>query len=767
MNTKRLFIVSNRLPMTIQKDGDNLLVMPSAGGLVTAINNYLSSNSVPCNNLFSETFWVGMPCCSPATWSEAINKLPHSRYNYLPVYLSTNIYEKYYNGFSNSTIWPLFHYFPSYTDYNPEYYNSYMQANAAFAETLIKFARPNDIIWIHDYHLLPLARMLRQAIPEITIGFFLHIPFPSFEIVRLLPKNWQKDLLNGMLGADLVGFHTIDYTSHFLQCVQMILGLEHDMHMIQYENRLVKADVFPISIDYHHFNNAFEQEQVTATRTLLKEKFAGKKIIFSVDRLDYTKGVSNRLRAYELFLQRNPNYREKVVFILVIVPSRENIAKYAERKKIFDEMIGNINSKLGNIHWQPVIYQYNSLDFEEMMGLYTACDLALITPLRDGMNLVAKEFVASRKDTKGVLVLSEMAGAARELATALTINPNDVDEVADKILEGLEMPVLEQEARLVPMRNRIAQYDVQTWASDFLNQLNVIKEKQRAFQVKFLDELTKRELLDNFRKAKKRLILLDYDGTLVSFSSLPEEAKPGIHLMELLKRLTENDQNDIFIISGRDSTTLESWLGELPLNIVAEHGAKIKWKNGSWKNRITQHHEWKQQVKEIMEVYVRRCANTIIEIKEFSIVWHFRNANVEQGRLRSLELFAELNDYANNLGVQVLMGNKIVEVRLSGFDKGSTLKKDVLNDSYDFILAMGDDRTDEDMFKILSNKKNTYTIKIGAEASFASYNLYTPQMVIALLDSLSHIPNEQSSDTESHMHSSKMSSGMRFSFKSL
>jgi trehalose 6-phosphate synthase/phosphatase len=746
MNTRRLFIVSNRLPMTIQKDGEDLLVMPSAGGLVTAINNYLTRNSGPKTNEFSETFWVGMPCCTPATWSEVSTKLPPSRYTYLPVFLSNKIYDKYYNGFSNSTIWPLFHYFPSYTEYNPEHYNCYIQANAAFVETLIKYARPNDIIWIHDYHLLPLARMLRQAIPDITIGFFLHIPFPSFEIMRLLPKKWQKELLYGMLGADLVGFHTIDYTSHFLHCVQMILGLEHDMHIIQYENRLVKADVFPISIDYNHFNNAFDNDQVNAIRTLTKERFEGKKIIFSVDRLDYTKGVANRLRAYELFLQRNPDYREKVVFILVIVPSRENITKYAERKKIFDEMIGNMNSKLGNIHWQPVIYQYNSLNFDEMIALYTACDLALITPLRDGMNLVAKEFVASRKDKKGVLVLSEMAGAARELATALTINPNDVDEVADKILEGLEMPEQEQAARLTPMRNRVAQYDVQTWASDFLNQLNLIKEKQRAFQVKFLDELTKRELLDNFRKSKKRLILLDYDGTLVSFSSQPTEAKPGLRLMELLKRLTENEQNDVFIISGRDSSTLESWLGKLPINIIAEHGAKIKWKNGKWTNRITQHHEWKQQVKEIMEVYVRRCANTFIETKEFSIVWHFRNANVEQARLRSLELFAELNDYAYNLGVQVLMGNKIVEVRLSGFDKGSTLKKDVLNDSYDFILAMGDDRTDEDMFKILSNKKNAYTIKIGAEASFANYNLYTPQMVIALLDSLSYIPAEQFSD---------------------
>lgn len=746
MNTRRLFIVSNRLPMTIQKDDNQLMVTPSAGGLVTAINNYLNGNTEAQRKEFSETFWVGMPCCSHAVWTEAASILPHSRFTFLPVFCNNKTYDKYYNGFSNSTIWPLFHYFPSFTEYNADHFSCYMQANEAFAETLVKYARPNDIIWIHDYHLLPLARMLRQVIPELTIGFFLHIPFPSFEIFRLLPKVWQKEILYGILGADLVGFHTIDYTSHFLQCVQMILGLDHDMHVIEHENRLVKADVFPISIDFNHFNDAYDQEVIADRRMVMKEKLSGKKIIFSVDRLDYTKGVANRLRAYELFLQRNPHYKEKVVFILVIVPSREGITKYAERKKIFDEMIGNINSTLGNIHWQPVIYQYNSLSFEEMITLYTTCDLALITPLRDGMNLVAKEFVASRKDKKGVLILSEMAGAARELTTALTINPNDVNEVADKIIAGLEMPLEEQAARLEPMRKRVAIYDVKAWASDFLKQLNVVKEKQGAFQVKFLDELTKRELLDNFRKANKRLILLDYDGTLVSFSTLPSEAKPGKRLIELLTRLTENEQNHVYIISGRDSSTLENWLGNIPLNMIAEHGAKIKLRNETWKNRIVQHHEWKQQVKDIMDVYVRRCANTFVEMKEYSMVWHYRNAHKEQARLRSLELFAELNDYAYNLGVQVLMGNKIVEVRLSGFDKGSTVQKEVLNETYDFILAMGDDRTDEDMFKLLSHKKNTYTIKIGAEASYAGYNLYTPQMVTALLESMSYIPMEQLSD---------------------
>src|SRR5690606_36467265 len=473
MINKRLFIVSNRLPVNISVEDETLVVKPGSGGLVTALESYLNRQKGGMDD-FAETYWVGVPGCNKTNWKKAEAELDTSKHNYLPVFINKSVYDKYYNGLANSLIWPLFHYIPSFAEYNTQHYESYIQANQAFADTIIKHARPGDHIWIHDYHLMPLADMIREAIPGITIGFFLHIPFPSYELFRMIPKKWQNDILKGILGADLVGFHTIDYTLHFLQCVQMILGLENDMHMIRYKNRLIKVDVFPVSIDFKKFNDCYDNERTRATREELHRNFEGKKLIFSVDRLDYTKGVSNRLEGYEHFLQANPEYQGQLVFIMVVVPSREYIMKYAERKKMIDEMIGNINSKLGNIQWQPVIYQYTTLDFEEMVGLYTACDLALITPLRDGMNLVAKEFAASRKDKKGVLLLSEMAGAARELTSAVMINPNDVCEIADKIQLALEMPEKEQIERMEAMQARIRQYDVNTWATDFLYQLSVI-----------------------------------------------------------------------------------------------------------------------------------------------------------------------------------------------------------------------------------------------------------------------------------------------------
>ncbi|RYZ29461.1 MAG: bifunctional alpha,alpha-trehalose-phosphate synthase (UDP-forming)/trehalose-phosphatase [Chitinophagaceae bacterium] len=738
MRNSRLFIVSNRLPMTITCEEDNVNVRPSAGGLITAMDSYLKTDS----SVFEETYWVGYAGCTPLVWEKAIRSATKSNFTYLPVFIHDEQYEKYYNGFSNSVVWPLFHYFPSFAEYNLDHFDHYLLANEQFSEAIAKHLRPGDTVWIHDYHLMPLAQMLRNIIPDITIGFFLHIPFPSHELFRLLPRSWQEQLLKGMLGADLIGFHTIDYATHFLQSVLAVLGLDNDRHILRHDNRLVKVDVFPISIDFSHFHNAYESEEVIQRRSSLKSKMVGQKLIFSVDRLDYTKGVFNRLKAYQLFLKRNPKYRNKVVFVLVIVPSRDTIGKYAERKRMIDELVSQLNGELGGLHWQPVIYRYSSLSFEEMMALYTACDLALITPLRDGMNLVAKEFVASRKDKQGVLVISEMAGAARELTDALTINPNDLLEMSQAIKEGLEMGEQEQRYRMENMQRRVANYNVQTWADDFATEMKTIKKRQESFQIFFMDNQSKRLLLDSYRKSEKRLLLLDYDGTLVPHVGDPEKAVPGHELLHLLRELASNEKNEVLLISGRSSTWLDKHFKDLPISLIAEHGARSKQKNGDWVTEIQTHSEWKEQVHNMMEMYVRRCANSFIEEKDFSIVWHYRNSTIEQGKLRSLELISELNEYIHNRHLQVLPGNKIVEVRNSGIDKGTAVKKILQNGNYDFIFAVGDDKTDEDMFKLLMDKQHCFSIKVGPDASFAKFNLHTPQMVVSLLEGMSHLLTE-------------------------
>jgi len=729
---KRLFILSNRLPVSIDEEKG---IQPSSGGLVTAINSYVSE----VNETYDEIFWAGVPGCTVSEWDDLAAELETTHFNYLPVFVPPSDYEGYYNGFSNSVIWPLFHYFPSYAEYDEETYAQYQSVNSFFCDTLAKHLRPQDTVWIHDYHLLPLAALLRKEIPELTIGFFLHIPFPSYELFRLLPRQWQQDMLKGMLGADLIGFHTIDYAAHFLQSIQLILGLDNDHHLIHYDDRLIKVDVFPISIDYEKFNESFNDPIVVSRREILRNQMGQGQLIFSVDRLDYTKGVHNRLKAYEYFLKQNPEFIGKVIFILVIVPSRDTITKYAERKRMIDETVSRLNSAVGTIDWQPVIYQYNNLSFDEMVALYTACDLALITPLRDGMNLVSKEFVASRADEQGVLIISEMAGAARELTDALTINPNDIKEMAQKIKEGLTMELSDQQQRMVNMRRRVQQYDVRTWATEFIDAVHKIKALQASYHVQFLDSFSRGDVIDKYRRAKKRLLLLDYDGTLVSFAAKPESAVPSQRVLDMVKQLSTPVENDLFIISGRSSSWLEQHFGHLPANLIAEHGARYRFYPYDWVSDMNAQQEWKDGVRAIMEAYTRRCAGSFVEEKDFSMVWHYRNAAPEQGRVRSFELTNELKDFTHHRQLQVLVGNRIVEVRHSGIDKGSFLQRLLKTQDYDFIFAVGDDRTDEDMFRTLVGNPYACTIKVGAEASYAQYNLHTPQMVVALLESLGRL----------------------------
>ncbi len=739
MAGKRLFIVSNRLPLNVEVTDEQTEIKPSSGGLVSAISSFLEDERAKKSTKYKDTYWVGVPGCTPAVWSSAGREVQSEDYKFLPVFINKKIYDAYYNGLSNSMLWPLFHYFPSYAEFNSDAYGAYKKANEEFLSVLLKQLQPDDVVWIHDYHLLPLAAMIRKEIPGITIGFFLHIPFPSHEIYKIMPKEWQEYLLDGMLGADLIGFHTIDYASHFLKTVQMVFGIQNEKNIVEYKDRLIKTEVFPISIDYDKFNNAWDDKDVKAQRQALKKQFDGRKIIFSVDRLDYTKGVYNRLKAYEYFLSNYPEYIGKVVFIMNVVPSRDSISKYAERKKLIDEYIGNLLSTVGTINWQPIIYQYANLELSELVAMYTCCDLALITPIRDGMNLVAKEFVASRKDERGVLVLSEMAGAARELNHALIINPIDIEEIALKIKEGLEMTEPEQAMRMKAMRQAIAKYTVNIWAADFFRKLEGIKNKQKEFEVKFLDNDSRMELLGNFSNAKNRLFLLDYDGTLRPFVSHPALAKPDDHLLEILKTLSEDKRNHIYIISGRDSHTLGNWVGHLPVNIVAEHGAKFKNAGQDWQNETTINTDWLPAVEEIMMNHAMQCEKSFVEKKEFSIAWHYRNVEAAIGDIVADELFNELQQYASSLKIKVVKGNKIIEVRNKGVNKGMAVSRILKEGKYDFIMACGDDTTDEDMFRQLVDIKNAYTIKIGPEASYAKYNLYTPQMMTSLLNTLKEI----------------------------
>ena len=730
----RLIIISNRLPFSIDHDGEQFNLRQSSGGLVSALKSYFEKGNT-CDQM-TEKIWVGLADFTEEDWkSEAVaRQVGKLDFTMVPLFVDTALYKNYYNGFSNSVIWPLFHYFPTLAEYQSVYFETYLKINKLFAEKLIPLLLPGDTIWIHDYHLLLLPEMLRTKRPDASIGFFLHIPFPSYEIFRLLPSKWKKKLLRGVMGADLIGFHTHDYVQHFIQSVRMILGVENYFHNIQYRDRLVKADLFPIGIDYKKFQDAAKDYEVLETRNGIKKNFEGKKIIFSVDRLDYTKGLMDRLNAFEYFLGQFPQWLENVVFILNVVPSRDEIPAYNERKKQMEEKIGTINGKFSTISWQPVIYRYTRIPFNEMAALYQAADAALITPLRDGMNLVAKEYVASCASQRGVLILSELAGAASELNEALLVNPIDIDDVANAINTALTMPLAEQKNRMALMQKRLSDYDVVKWVNDFLDQLINIKGEQQKQEVKLLDDKIIAQLSKHYQVAQSRCLLLDYDGTLAPFTRLPEEAVPGKELKDLLSGLASDKKNKVVIISGREAAILDKWFGNMPLTLVAEHGASIRMPDGQWQHLVSTSDQWKDEIRSILQVFVSRCVGSFIEEKSYSIAWHYRNTQPDLGLNRSRELINNLSHLLQNTMLQIIHGNKVVEVRMSGYDKGVMALKIVNESSADFVLCIGDDTTDEDMFKALDGK--AYTIKVSNAATAAKYTVLSQQKVLPLLNQL-------------------------------
>ncbi len=732
----RLFIISNRLPFSMDRnEGGQLSLRQSSGGLVSAIKSYFERGNIRGDEI-TEKIWMGVADFSEGDWESATVAAHAAQLDFtmVPLFVDKTLYKDYYNGFSNSVLWPLFHYFSSLAEYQTGYFDAYTQVNKLFAEKLAPLLLPGDTVWIHDYHLMLLPEMLRSKQPDAKIGFFLHIPFPSYEIYRLLPAGWKKKLLQGLMGADMVGFHTHDYVQHFIQSVKMVLGVDSYFHNIQYRNRLVKADLFPIGIDYQKFKQAAEDHEVLELRTEIKKNFEGKKIIFSVDRLDYTKGLMDRLNGFEYFLEQFPEWREKVVFILNVVPSRDEIQAYNKRKKQMEEKIGTINGKFSSISWQPVIYRYTHLPFNEMAALYQAADLALITPLRDGMNLVAKEYVASCSTQKGVLILSELAGAANELNEALLVNPIDVIDLAAAINKGLTMPLHEQKNRMALMQKRLADYDVVKWVNDFLDQLTNVKREQEKQGVKLVDAKVVTLFRRHYQDAQNRCLLLDYDGTLAPFTRRPEEAVPGVELKELLLNLSSDKRNKVVVISGREAAVLDKWFSDMPLVLVAEHGASFKAKNEEWQHLVSSPGQWKEEIRYILQMFVSRCVGSFIEEKPHSLAWHYRNTHPDLGFNRSRELINNLSQLLQNTMLQVVDGNKVVEVRMAGFDKGMIAMKIINELMPDFVLCIGDDSTDEDMFKALEG--NAYTIKVSNGATAAQYSVLSQEKVLPLLNQL-------------------------------
>jgi trehalose 6-phosphate synthase/phosphatase len=725
----RTIIVSNRLPTKVQRNADGLTFQPSEGGLATGLGSIYQADG---------NVWVGWPGLSvddPAEQEHVTQQLQAD--SMAPVFLSDAEIRDYYEGFSNSTLWPTFHYFSQFATYEETHWQAYVAANEKFCQAVLALAGPDDTIWVHDYQLLLLPEMLRRELPNASIGFFLHIPFPSHELIRVLP--WGAELLKGMLGADLIGFHTFGYMRHFLSAVSQMLGLSNQNGLVETSTRTVLVDAFPMGIDYQRYAQAAASEAAKAHERTYREVLREDRVILSIDRLDYTKGIAQRLLAFEQLLIRHPEWQGQASLLMVVVPSRDQVAQYASLKVEIDELVGRINAQYSTISWHPIHYFYRSFPFEELAALYRLADVALVTPVRDGMNLVAKEYIASKADQQGVLILSERAGAARELSDALLINPTDTNQVVEAMHEALQMPADEQQARMSSLQALVRQYDVFAWTRLFMDRLAYSKIKQNTLATDVLDAAATKQLLRDYEAAGQRLLLFDYDGTLVGFNNNPQRAQPDAELLQLLGTLAENPRNKVVIISGRDRATLDRWLGHLPLDFIAEHGVWLRRAGEEWSLFQELRADWKREMRPMLELYVRRTAGSFIEEKDYSLVWHYRRVDAELGAVRARELMSHLTFMTSNTDLQVLEGNKVIEIKTVGINKGTAAARWLSGGQPDFILAIGDDRTDEDTFGALP--ADAYTLKVGgAPRSLARYSVASFTEVRKLLKSLQEEP---------------------------
>jgi trehalose 6-phosphate synthase/phosphatase len=668
----QVLIVSNRLPISVKKENGVLVYEPSLGGVSTGLSSYINDRS---------NTWVGWPGIASDELSEKDKEsisIELGKRNCFPVFLSKKQIDDYYDGYCNSILWPMLHDLPA-GRYNSNHLESwwlaYRKVNQLFAETVVNIADSKAQIWIHDYHLFLLPEMLRAKNSMTHIGFFLHVPFPKQAVINRLPES--RRLVKGMLGADVIGFHTNSYVKNCLKYITNLgLGKVNDAK-VQLGKRQVKVEAFPMGIDYEKYANARKSKDVKQAVKRYKKRYANKKIIASVDRLDPTKGLIERLSAYKEFLNLN---------------------------------IGK--------------------PFEEVAALFQIADIAFITPLRDGMNLTAKEFVATNKN-HGVLILSETAGAAEELNDALIVNPKHIGSLVEALEKALKMHRREYRGRLKRMNKTLSINTVQFWAKSFINAINqpiVIK------QTKTLNKQITNILLADFRRAKKRLILLDYDGTLVPFNKDYKKAVPPKSLITLLKILSLDKSNDVVLISGRSSQDLDRWFGDLPINLVSEHGASIKKaKNKNWRTIEKANSNWQKLLLPILEEYKLLTPGADVEIKAHSLVWHYRAATPYHGQKYTVIIKSALKPILKDYGLEMIQGNKTLEIKNPIVSKANAAEQ-WLDQGFPFVIFIGDDATDEPLFAGL--KMNQYGLKVGLGRTAAAYRVASNKEVLALLNLL-------------------------------
>lgn len=720
----KLIIASNRLPVTVKLIDGEFVLLPSTGGLATGLAGLLTSQ---------ESIWVGWHGCSDpldADQEERLTAELRSRRLY-SIHLSEADIQGYYNDVSNGALWPLYHYQTERMPLSLHGWHEYCQVNERFCEEIATQYQEGDDIWIHDYHLQLLPALLRERLPNARIGFFLHIPFPSSEIFRILP--WRRQILEGLLGADVIGFHTHAYARHFKSALLRVLGIDAYADQIMVGGRSTKIGAFPLGIDVSQIALRADEAQCELASALKAMKSEGRAqhLMLAIDRLDYTKGLPRRLLALENLLENSPELRGEVVLVQIAAPSRDDVPAYESYRREVEGLVGRINGRFGMPGYQPIHYVSRSFSQDEILALYKHVDVMVVTPLRDGMNLVAKEFVATRDDLDSVLVLSEFAGAAAELGEAVHVNPYDIADSAAGMLTAIKMPADERKARMKALRERVVQFDASAWVQRFVAFLH-----DNVDDGKTVHHLQPTELIEHVPSRERKVLFLDYDGTLFPIVRMPQLAKPDGPLLSLLHLLTENDLYEVHIVSGRSSDVLDGWFLGNSIHLHAEHGALSRSAGQkTWTSAVAHGSDWKGFVRSVLEDFTKNTPGSFIEEKIHSLAWHYRMSDPVHGERAANELKLHARETFAPMGLELVSGKRVIEVRHAGINKGIIVKRTMeLHDVNDIAIAIGDDMTDEDMFSAVA--PNGISVVVGDQPSKAKFRLRDPAAVRRFLELL-------------------------------
>ncbi|KAE9597992.1 hypothetical protein Lal_00029608 [Lupinus albus] len=786
---ERKIIVANMLPIQAKQDTETGKWRFSfdADSILLQLKDGFSSDT--------EVIYVGsLKVDIDSSEQEEVSQRLLDDFNCVPTFLPYDLQEKFYLGFCKQQIWPLFHYMlPICPDHGDRFdrvlWQAYVSANKIFADKVMEIINPDeDFVWVHDYHLMVLPTFLRKRFNRVKLGFFLHSPFPSSEIYRTLPV--RDEILRGLLNSDLIGFHTFDYARHFLSCCSRMLGLDYESkrgHIgLDYFGRTIFIKILPIGIHMGRLESVLNLPCTAAKLKEVQEEFKGKKVILGVDDMDIFKGISLKFLALEQLLQQKPDLQGKVVLVQIVNPAKGSGKDVQEAMKETYIIAQRINDTYGSNHYQPVILIDRPVPRFEKTAYYAVAECCIVNAVRDGMNLVPYKYIVCRQGTakmdlalgrksdsprSSMLVVSEFIGCSPSLSGAIRVNPWDVGAVSDALYSAITMCDSEKHLRHEKHYRYVSSHDMAYWARSFMQDLErACKDHYTkrcwgiglglGFRVVSLSHGFRKLSIDHivsaYKRTNKRAIFLDYDGTIVPESSLNKA--PTADVISVLNALCNDTKNIVFIVSGRGRDSLSDWFTSCKmLGLAAEHGYFLRWSRDSeWEtSHLSVDLDWKNMVEPVMQSYTEATDGSSIEVKESALVWHHLDADPDFGSCQAKELLDHLESVLANEPAAVKRGQHIVEVKPQGINKGLVAEKilsTMVNggNSPDFVMCIGDDRSDEDMFESILRTVSSpslpaapeiFACTVGSKPSKAKYYLDDTTDVIKLLQGLATSSN--------------------------